>query len=88
MRLFIILWCLTFSSFAAGIIGDIILHTGNAVIERNDGEDVEADQGDGQAAAHAQGEDQAQAGQAAVRGDQQGPKTDHRGQRGQHLLWF
>jgi len=43
VRLFIILWCLTFSSFAAGIIGDIILHTGNAVIERNDGEDVEAE---------------------------------------------
>ena len=43
MRLFIILWCLTFSSFAAGIIGDIILQTGNAVIERNDGEDVEAE---------------------------------------------
>ena len=43
MRLFIILWCLTFSSFAAGIIGDIILHTGNAVIERNDGEDVKAE---------------------------------------------
>ena len=42
MRLFIILWCLTFSSFAAGIIGDIILHTGNAVIEQ-DGEDVEAE---------------------------------------------
>ena len=43
MRLFIILWCLTFSSFAAGIIGDIILQTGNAVIERNDGEDVKAE---------------------------------------------
>jgi len=43
VRLFIILWCLTFSSFASGIIGDIILHTGNAVIERNDGEDVEAE---------------------------------------------
>ena len=43
MRLFIILWCLTFSSFAAGIIGDIILQTGNAVIERNDGEDVNAE---------------------------------------------
>ena len=43
MRLFIILWCLTFSSFASGIIGDIILHTGNAVIERNDGEDVKAE---------------------------------------------
>jgi len=42
VRLFIILWCLTFSSFAAGIIGDIILHTGNAVIEQ-DGEDVEAE---------------------------------------------
>ena len=44
MRLFIILWCLTFSSFAAGIIGDIILQTGNAVIERNDGEDVKAEE--------------------------------------------
>jgi hypothetical protein len=43
VRLFIILWCLTFSSFASGIIGDIILHTGNAVIERNDGEDVKAE---------------------------------------------
>jgi hypothetical protein len=43
VRLFIILWCLTFSSFASGIIGDIILQTGNAVIERNDGEDVKAE---------------------------------------------
>ena len=42
MRLFIILWCLTTSSFAAGIIGDIILQTGNAVIEQ-DGEDVKAE---------------------------------------------
>ena len=42
MRLFIILWCLTFSSFASGIIGDVILHTGNAVIEQ-DGEDVKAE---------------------------------------------
>ena len=42
MRLFIILWCLTFSSFAAGIIGDVILQTGNAVIEQ-DGEDVKAE---------------------------------------------
>jgi len=42
VRLFIILWCLTFSSFAAGIIGDVILHTGNAVIEQ-DGEDVKAE---------------------------------------------
>jgi hypothetical protein len=42
VQLFIILWCLTFSSFAAGVIGDIILHKGNAVIERNDGEDVKA----------------------------------------------
>ena len=42
MRLFIILWCLTFSSFASGIIGDIILQTGNAVIEQ-DGEDVKAE---------------------------------------------
>ena len=44
MRLFIILWCLTFSSFAAGIIGDVILHTGNAVIEQ-DGVDVESEKG-------------------------------------------
>ena len=44
MRLFIILWCLTFSSFAAGIIGDVILHTGNAVIEQ-DGVDVESEEG-------------------------------------------
>jgi hypothetical protein len=43
VRLFFILWCLTFSSFAAGIIGDIILHTGNAVIERTDGEDVDSE---------------------------------------------
>ncbi len=43
MRLFIILWCLTFSSFAAGIIGDIILHEGNAVIERTNGEDVKSE---------------------------------------------
>ena len=42
MRLFIILWCLTFNAFAAGIIGDIILQTGNAVIEQ-DGEDVKAE---------------------------------------------
>ena len=42
MRLFIILWCLTFSSFASGIIGDVILQTGNAVIEQ-DGEDVKAE---------------------------------------------
>ena len=41
MRLFIILWCLTFSSFAS-IIGDVILHEGNANIERTDGEDVDA----------------------------------------------
>ena len=44
MRLFIILWCLTFSSFAAGIIGDVILHQGNAVIEQ-DGVDVESEKG-------------------------------------------
>ena len=44
MRLFIILWCLTVSSFAAGIIGDVILHTGNAVIEQ-DGVDVESQEG-------------------------------------------
>jgi|TARA_B110000438_G_scaffold299916_1_gene351053 hypothetical protein len=42
VRLFIILWCLTVSSFASGIIGDIILQTGNADIERTDGEKVEA----------------------------------------------
>ena len=41
MRLFIILWFLTFSSFAS-IIGDVILHEGNANIERTDGEDVDA----------------------------------------------
>jgi hypothetical protein len=44
VRLFIILWCLTVSSFAAGIIGDVILHTGNAVIEQ-DGVDVESQEG-------------------------------------------
>jgi hypothetical protein len=50
VRLFIIIWCLiillfisTFSAFAAGVIGDIILQTGNAVIERNDGKDVKAE---------------------------------------------
>ena len=42
MRLFIILWCLTFSSFAS-IIGDVILHEGNANIERTNGEDVDAE---------------------------------------------
>ena len=42
MRLFIILWCLTFNAFADDVIGDVILHTGNAVIEQ-DGEDVEAE---------------------------------------------
>ena len=42
MRLFIILWFITFSSFAS-IIGDVILHEGNAVIERTDGEDVESE---------------------------------------------
>jgi len=42
VRLFVILWCLTFSSFAS-IIGDVILHEGNAVIERTDGEDVESE---------------------------------------------
>ena len=41
MRLFIILWFITFSSFAS-IIGDVILHEGNANIERTDGEDVDA----------------------------------------------
>ena len=44
MRLFIILWCLTFNAFAAGVIGDVILHTGNAVIEQ-DGVDVESEEG-------------------------------------------
>jgi len=42
VRLFIILWCLTFSSFAS-IIGDVILHEGNANIERTNGEDVDAE---------------------------------------------
>ena len=42
MRLFVILWFITFSSFAS-IIGDVILHEGNAVIERTDGEDVESE---------------------------------------------
>jgi len=42
VRLFIILWCLTFNAFADDVIGDVILHTGNAVIEQ-DGEDVEAE---------------------------------------------
>jgi hypothetical protein len=41
-KLFIILWCLAFSAYA-NVIGDIILHTGNAVIERNDGQDVNAE---------------------------------------------
>jgi hypothetical protein len=44
VRLFIILWCLTVSSFGAGVIGDIILQTGNANIERNDGEEVKAEE--------------------------------------------
>ena len=44
MRLFIILWCLTFNAFADDVIGDVILHTGNAVIEQ-DGEDVESEEG-------------------------------------------
>ena len=39
MRLFLILWFLSFSSFAS-VIGDVILQEGNAVIERTDGEDV------------------------------------------------
>ena len=43
MRLFFILWFLTASSFAAGLIGDVILHQGNAVIERTDGEDVNSE---------------------------------------------
>jgi len=42
VRLFIILWCLTFSSFAS-IIGDVIKTEGNANIERTDGEDVDAE---------------------------------------------
>jgi hypothetical protein len=42
VRLFVILWFITFSSFAS-IIGDVILHEGNAVIERTDGEDVESE---------------------------------------------
>ena len=42
MRVFLILWFLTFSSFAS-IIGDVILHEGNAVIERTDGEDVDSE---------------------------------------------
>ena len=42
MRLFVILWCLTFSSFAS-IIGDVIKHEGNAVVQRTDGEDVESE---------------------------------------------
>ena len=41
MRVFLILWFLTCSSFAS-IIGDVILHEGNAVIERTDGEDVDS----------------------------------------------
>jgi hypothetical protein len=42
VRLFIILWFITFSSFAS-IIGDVILHEGNAIIERTDGEDVDSE---------------------------------------------
>lgn len=42
MRFFFILWFLTFSSFAS-IIGDVILHEGNATIERTDGEDVDSE---------------------------------------------
>ena len=41
MRLFIILWFLTCSSFAS-VIGDVILHEGNAIIERTDGEGVDS----------------------------------------------
>jgi len=44
VRLFIILWCLTFPALADGIIGDVILHTGNAVIEQ-DGVDVDSEEG-------------------------------------------
>lgn len=43
VRLFIILWCLAFSSFADSI-GGVIKHEGNADIERTDGENVEASQ--------------------------------------------
>ena len=43
INLVIILWCLAFSSYA-NIIGDVILHTGNAVIEQ-DGVDVESEEG-------------------------------------------
>jgi len=42
VRFFFILWFLTFSSFAS-IIGDVILHEGNATIERTDGEDVDSE---------------------------------------------
>ena len=42
MRLFVILWCLTFSSFAS-IIGDVIKHEGSAIVQRTDGEDVESE---------------------------------------------
>lgn len=42
MRLFVILWCLTFSSFAS-IIGDVIKTEGSAAIQRTDGEDVESE---------------------------------------------
>jgi len=42
VRLFVILWCLTFSSFAS-IIGDVIKHEGSAVVQRTDGEDVESE---------------------------------------------
>jgi hypothetical protein len=44
VRLFIILWCLTVSSFGAGVIGDIIKTEGNAGIERTDGETEDAEQ--------------------------------------------
>ena len=43
INLVIILWCLAFSSYA-NIIGDVILHTGNAVIEQ-DGVDVDSEEG-------------------------------------------
>jgi hypothetical protein len=42
VRLFIILWCLTVSSFGAGVIGDIIKTEGSAGIERTDGETEDA----------------------------------------------
>ena len=43
MKLFIILWCLTVSSFGAGVIGDVINTEGSAGIERTDGETEDAE---------------------------------------------